>query len=107
MVPLAASIAVGQCESGRRDYPCSGDGYHFLPETYPKDGLQRMTNEGCAGVRDAPRGDQAVSGDPCAAGAGRCGNPQIGRAECGERVCQYVLISGVSVSLKKKKTKKQ
>src|SRR3546814_19717845 len=30
---------------------------------------------------------------------------QIGRAPCRERVCQYVSISGVAVSLKKKKTK--
>src|SRR3546814_12420228 len=29
---------------------------------------------------------------------------EIGRATCRERVCQYVEISGVSVSLKKKKT---
>src|SRR3546814_15018756 len=28
---------------------------------------------------------------------------QIGRASCRERVCQYVSISGVAVSLKKKK----
>src|SRR3546814_18902627 len=28
---------------------------------------------------------------------------QIGRASCRERVCPYVLISGVAVSLKKKK----
>src|SRR3546814_13979384 len=31
---------------------------------------------------------------------------QIGRASCRERVCQYVSISGVAVSLKKKKKKK-
>src|SRR3546814_17715450 len=30
---------------------------------------------------------------------------QIGRASCRERVCQYVSISGVAVSLKKKKKK--
>src|SRR3546814_18615579 len=30
---------------------------------------------------------------------------QIGRASCRERVCQYVSISGVAVSLKKKSTK--
>src|SRR3546814_12571785 len=30
-------------------------------------------------------------------------NLQIGRASCRERVCQYVEISGVAVSLKKKK----
>src|SRR3546814_18794418 len=29
--------------------------------------------------------------------------PEIGRASCRERVCQYVLISGVAVSIKKKK----
>src|SRR3546814_14075490 len=29
---------------------------------------------------------------------------EIGRASCRERVCQYVLNSGVAVSLKKKKT---
>src|SRR3546814_19745188 len=29
---------------------------------------------------------------------------KIGRASCRERVCQYVSISGVAVSLKKKKT---
>src|SRR3546814_14166037 len=28
--------------------------------------------------------------------------PEIGRASCRERVCQYVYISGVAVSLKKK-----
>src|SRR3546814_15128860 len=32
------------------------------------------------------------------------GRGQIGRTSCRERVCQYVLISGVGVSLKKKKT---
>src|SRR3546814_16978652 len=31
---------------------------------------------------------------------------QIGRASCRERVCQYVLISVVAVSLKKKKKNK-
>src|SRR3546814_11304803 len=30
--------------------------------------------------------------------------PEIGRASCRERVCQYVLISVVAVSLKKKPT---
>src|SRR3546814_12969529 len=30
--------------------------------------------------------------------------PKIGRATCRERVCQYVYISVVAVSLKKKKT---
>src|SRR3546814_16472283 len=30
---------------------------------------------------------------------------QIGRASCGERVCQYVMISGVGDTLKKKKKK--
>src|SRR3546814_16958485 len=32
--------------------------------------------------------------------------PQIGRAPCRERVCQYVSISVVDVSLKKKQTTK-
>src|SRR3546814_15243006 len=32
---------------------------------------------------------------------------KIGRASCRERVCQYVYISVVAVSLKKKKRKKQ
>src|SRR3546814_12586655 len=32
---------------------------------------------------------------------------QIGRASCRERVCQYVLISEVAVTLKKKKIKKR
>src|SRR3546814_19809111 len=32
---------------------------------------------------------------------------EIGRAACRERVCQYVLISGVAVSLKKQKEKKK
>src|SRR3546814_18212843 len=32
--------------------------------------------------------------------------PQIGRASCRERVCQYVSISVVAVSLKKKQTTK-
>src|SRR3546814_15945296 len=32
---------------------------------------------------------------------------EIGRASCRERVCQYVYISVVAVSLKKKKTSKQ
>src|SRR3546814_15752243 len=31
---------------------------------------------------------------------------QIGRAQCRERVCQYVYISVVAVTLKKKNTKK-
>src|SRR3546814_18500701 len=31
--------------------------------------------------------------------------PQIGRASCRERVCQYVLISVVAVTLKKELTK--
>src|SRR3546814_17924204 len=33
--------------------------------------------------------------------------PQIGRASCRERVCQYVSISVVAVSLKKKNDKQQ
>src|SRR3546814_20845759 len=33
--------------------------------------------------------------------------PEIGRASCRERVCQYVSISVVDVSLKKKTIKKQ
>src|SRR3546814_18630874 len=32
---------------------------------------------------------------------------QIGSASCRERVCQYVTISGVAVSLKKKKKRKK
>src|SRR3546814_12076234 len=32
---------------------------------------------------------------------------EIGRASCRERVCQYVLISGVAVPLKKKKNKEK
>src|SRR3546814_19948141 len=35
----------------------------------------------------------------------RCSGPEIGRASCRERVCQYVSISVVAVSLKKKKHK--
>src|SRR3546814_18688970 len=35
-------------------------------------------------------------------GRGRC-KSEIGRASCRERVCQAVSISGVAVSLKKKK----
>src|SRR3546814_16073300 len=38
------------------------------------------------------------------AGAGE--QAQIGRASCRERVCQYVEVSVVAVSLKKKKIKK-
>src|SRR3546814_19001800 len=33
--------------------------------------------------------------------------PEIGRASCRERVCQYVLISGVAVSIKKKRDDRQ
>src|SRR3546814_11264592 len=39
-------------------------------------------------------------------GGGLAAPEQIGRASCRERVCQYVYISVVAVSLKKKKTKK-
>src|SRR3546814_13580298 len=31
------------------------------------------------------------------------GQPEIGRASCRERVCQYVLITGVALQLNKKK----
>src|SRR3546814_13434403 len=36
-----------------------------------------------------------------------CDTKQIGRASCRERVCQYVYISVVDVSLKKKKTQER
>src|SRR3546814_19856937 len=35
--------------------------------------------------------------------SGICANGEIGRASCRERVCQYVSISGVAVSLKNTK----
>src|SRR3546814_14076501 len=50
--------------------------------------------------RQAP----AVVGDLDDAGAAVGAEDQLGRASCRERVCQYVLISVVAVSLKKKKT---
>src|SRR3546814_15105393 len=37
-------------------------------------------------------------------GPGKGADNQIGRASCRERVCQYVYISVVAVSLQKKKT---
>src|SRR3546814_16973705 len=40
------------------------------------------------------------------AAPGLCG-AEIGRASCRERVCQYVFVSVVAVSLQKKKTNKQ
>src|SRR3546814_11601412 len=36
-----------------------------------------------------------------------CSNHEIGRASCRERVCQYVSISVVAVTLKKNKRKKK
>src|SRR3546814_17014559 len=41
----------------------------------------------------------------CASGARVLLNDEIGRATCGERECQYVLLSGVDVNLKKKNIK--
>src|SRR3546814_11006813 len=41
-----------------------------------------------------------------AAGAGAAPGDKIGRASCRDRVCQYVSISVVAVSLKKKHTTK-
>src|SRR3546814_18901735 len=46
----------------------------------------------------------AASALPCSSLPSSCasGSDEIGRASCRERVCQYVLISVVAVSLKKK-----
>src|SRR3546814_19827932 len=50
-----------------------------------------------------PSGLVIVGGNRHWSPRGRPG--EIGRASCGERVCQYVEISVVAVSLKKKKQK--
>src|SRR3546814_13511071 len=61
---------------------------------------------------DLPEGENPYAGleisrnAPCPCGSGRK-YQQIGRASCRERVCQYVYISVVAVSLKKKKNKRQ
>src|SRR3546814_15042109 len=52
---------------------------------------------GCAGAGGSGR--EGRRGDPA--------KPQIGRASCRERVCQYVSISVVGVSLKKKKNRQE
>src|SRR3546814_11623273 len=54
----------------------------------------------CAEDGDAlgPGGWKPAAGDPT---AGERARHQIGRASCRERVCQYVYISVVAVSLKK------
>src|SRR3546814_11354998 len=70
-----------------------------------------------AGFGDAPSpgiAEQGVRGPRRAAECARARAPslravfvhEIGRASCRERVCQYVCISVVAVSLKKKKNKK-
>src|SRR3546814_3642014 len=46
---------------------------------------------------------QIVIIDDCTDGTIAAPHDEIGRATCRERVCQYVEISGVAVSLKKKK----
>src|SRR3546814_6689693 len=51
-----------------------------------------------------------VRGCPCQRSPVTCRRarpPQIGRASCRERVCQYVSISVVAVSLKKKKKRQK
>src|SRR3546814_12887245 len=52
-----------------------------------------------------PRADRPARGRRCRAAAPRRRSAEIGRASCRERVCQYVSISVVAVSLKKKTTK--
>src|SRR3546814_16173492 len=49
-----------------------------------------------------PRSEGEVEGGALAYLAGRPQAPENGRAPCRERVCQYVEISVVAVSLKKK-----
>src|SRR3546814_15290789 len=53
----------------------------------------------------APAADDCARDGPCLPAPGqqpRPGTEQIGRAACRERVCQYLLITVVAVSLKKK-----
>src|SRR3546814_18802867 len=50
------------------------------------------------------RGEDAESGAKPPAPKEDLPDPEIGRASCRERVCQYVSISVVDVSLKKKTT---
>src|SRR3546814_17770627 len=59
----------------------------------PQEDAEEGAEEGAAAGRAAEAG-----------GRGRSRSEQIGRASCRERVCQYVSISVVDLSLKKKNT---
>src|SRR3546814_20265130 len=98
----------------RRDQGHPPAGRHRQRDGAPDEGRAREARQyprrrGCARQRDpARRGREAIE-DPRGRGPPRSRFPrlgsQIGRASCRERVCQYVSIAVVAVSLKKKKTK--
>src|SRR3546814_13213534 len=70
----------------------------LLPGRVPQDEVNLWRNE------EKPHAEERRQGLGGASRSTRAGFPQIGRASCRERVCQYVSISVVAVSLKKKKT---
>src|SRR3546814_16667597 len=76
---------------------CSSD--LEVPERTDDDGLDGDAHEQ-AHDEDAHGGEQ--HGRPAVGPGQRVGAVEIGRASCRERVCQYVSISVVAVSLKKK-----
>src|SRR3546814_12804267 len=79
--------------------PQAARGFH-LPRLQRQPGAQPQAGEG--GVQR--RGRRREDPGPGAARDAPAPN-QIGRASCRERVCQYVSISVVAVSLQTKKTK--
>src|SRR3546814_17826338 len=64
--------------------------------------LQLCTYAGFAEIVSAALGGGKKAEVQKIGGTGSLEGDELGRASCRERVCQYVLISGVGVSLKKK-----
>src|SRR3546814_12446451 len=73
-----------------------------LVQDYGLDACPHHIADRAAFRHAAAEGKTAMEIEP----SGKEADEEIGRAACRERVCQYVSISGVAVSLKKKKDKR-
>src|SRR3546814_14888720 len=72
------------------------------PRKADEDGMQRRSQEALTAMRQILRATENYA-RRLSRLTGLTASQQIGRAACRERVCQYVEISVVALSLKKKK----
>src|SRR3546814_21190406 len=97
---MAASVAAATRGAGRRSAPAPT----CRAQTSARRALRSVASAPWRGRwRCAGAGRRRTRGGS----GGGCRDREIGRASCRERVCQYVEISVVAVSLKKKLNKKE